>query len=184
MTTLLSPDDLRLAFETDLGDAALQLVIDDADAAIVARVGAHDASALAPLVEQHAGGGRYIFPHRKVESVVAVTEFWGGPGAETETELVADDYRLGHGTGSLLRLSTGTNSRGWWGRVVLEYLPVTDNARRRRVELDLCKLVATYNGYIKQEWAGDYRSQSSLTSDAYQGERERLLSELGSVVFA
>ena len=180
MTTLISPDDLRLAFETDLGDAALQLVIDSADAEIIARFGEHDATLDAPLVEQHDGGGRYIFPHRKVDSVVAVTEFWGGPGAEEETELAADDYRLGHGSSSLLRLSTGTNSRGWWGRVVLNYVPVTDNARRRRVELDLCKLALQYSA-LGSERAGDY-SQSQLGD--YQKERERLLSELAGFVFA
>jgi len=181
MTTLISPDDLRLAFETDLGDAALQLVIDDADSAIIARFGEHDATIVAPLVEQHDGGSRHIFPGRKVDSVVVITEFWGGPGAEDETELTADDYRLEHAGGSLLRLTTGTNRRGWWGRVVLEYLPVTDNARRRRVELDLCKLALQYSA-LGSERAGDY-SQTQLGD--YQKERERLLSELVSgVIFA
>ena len=187
-TALITPDILREHFETDLEDDALQRIIDDADQAIIDRFGEHgDAGTFSiddPLVELHPGGGRHIFPHRKVDSVEAVTEFWGGPGAETETELATDDWRLEHAGRSLLRLATGTNPRAWWGRVVLDYFPVSDAARRTRVNIDLCKLALTYGGYLKTERAGDYQAASAMTPDAYQAERERLLSELGGFVFA
>lgn len=185
MAVLITIAQLREHTETDLGDDALQRIIDDADAAIVARFGEHAEagvfSADDPLVEQHEGGGQYVFPHRKVDTIDSVLEYIGYLGGdEVEYELAADDYRLTHDSASMLRLATGTNARSRWGRVVLSYFPVTDISRRTRVELDLCKLALQYSA-LGSEKAGDY-SQSQLGD--YQTERERLLSEMGGFVFA
>jgi hypothetical protein len=185
MATIISPDDLREHVESGLGDAALQRLIDDADAAIVARYGPHDATEAAPVSEEFTGGDLRLFPRQKVASVVSVTEYVGSLGsAEVSYELDPDDWRLEHAGGSIVRLASGPTPAGSWGsRIVIEYLPQTDYSRRQRVALDLCRLAAQQSG-LASERAGDYAATSV---EDYQRERERILNELapmGGMVIA
>ena len=175
MPALITVTQLREHVETDLVDAALQRVIDDADAAIVERYGAHTGN----VVETRAGGGRLIFLERPVTAVVSIAEYNGMPFDETLTNLVADDYRLWYGGRAIERLASGTNARTAWGdRVVITTTPAAETARRTRVEIDLCRVALTYAGVVKNESAGDYESGGSVAPASYQAEREALLDEL------
>lgn len=176
MSTIISPDDLREHCETDLGDLALQRLIEDADHAIVRRYGPHAATEDAPVSEAFSGGYMQLFPRQKLASIVSITEYVGSLGsAETSYELDPEDWRIEHAGGSLLRLSSGPTPAGCWAdRVVVEYLPQTDYWRRQRVAIDLCQLAIQHKG-LASERAGDYQ-QTSV--DDYQAARERILSEL------
>ena len=188
MSALIVIADLLEHVETDLPRTALQRIIDDADAAIIERFGAHADYTITEDVTPTTGS-TLLFPRHRVASVTTITEYEGPLfDVETETELDDSDYRLENGGRAIRRLSSGDNAATVWGdRVEMTYTPVADNARRIRVTLDLCQLALTYRGSIKTETAGDYEGGSSLTPDAYQKERERLLSELaptGGIVFA
>lgn len=177
---LIDPPMLRDSFETDASDLALQRIIDDAEETIITRFGPHQQTEDTFSEEQY-GTGIYLFPSRPVDNIVSVVEYGRTPFANPDVglALAANDYQLVHGGMTLKRLVTGDNPLDYWGpRVILEYVPVGQLARRTRVGLDLCKLALTYRGLIKTEQAGDYRSGGPMTPEAYRQEREALLSEL------
>lgn len=181
MARIITVADLREHVETDLAESALQRLIDDADQAVVDRFGPHGSATETVTDDIDADPlGVYVFLGRAASAIASVVEY---TSASVSRTLAASDYRLVHGGKTLQRLTTGTTPATVWGyRVVVEYYPSTaDNPRRRRIVIDLCKLTLTYGGYIKSERAGDYQSSSSLTPDAYQRERERLMSELGGI---
>lgn len=168
MAALLTLAEVRQQVESDLVDPALQRLIDDADSAIVSRFGAHASSG--NVIEWHPGYTFDLYPFRRVGAVVAISEFTGA------TELVLDptDFELRDSGFSIRRLVGGVNSRGTFGeRVRLTYVPINDDAQRKRITADLVKLANRYEG-VKSENAGDY----SATSADYQAERESILSEL------
>jgi len=184
---------LRESIETDATDLELQRLIDDADEAIVARFGPHegDENNTGQLTEElYSEGGLYLFPNRQIDTIGSVTEYGQAPfeNPDVGIALETSDYQIIHGGRTLERLVTGANPMDYWGpRVVVEYVPIGQLARRKRVALDLCKLALTYKGLIKTEQAGDYRSGGAMTPDAYQAERNALLSELqpaGGLTFA
>lgn len=172
MARIITVPALKEHIETDLGEAALQRLIDDADQAVVDRYGVHG-SATDTLTEEVDGGERFVFLRRSAASISSVTEYTTGT---TNRTLAAGDYRLRFGGRALERLTTGDTPASVWGyRVDVAYLVATDeNVRRRRVVIDLVKLAMKYDA-LKSEQAGDYRSQSV----DYQDERERLITELG-----
>jgi hypothetical protein len=171
VATLITPAQLRDHVETDLVDAALQRIIDDADAAIIRRFGDHTAN----IVETRTGGGRLIFLDRPALSISSISEHLGMPFEEDTTVLAVDDYRLWYGGHAIERLASGTNARTTWGdRVVVTYAPIQEIARRTRVEIDLCKLAIQHDA-TRQTTAGDY---SQTNPNDYQAARERILDEL------
>lgn len=170
MPALITPAQLLEHVEADLGNDALQRIIDDADAEIVKRFGAHTAN----VIDTRPGGGRLIFLDRPVTAVVSIVEYDGMPFDETEETLVADDYRLWYGGRAIERLASGTNPRTSWGdRVVITVTPEAETARRTRVEIDLCKLAIQYDA-TKATSIGDH----SQTNPDYDVERERILDAL------
>ena len=170
MPSLIDVATARQHIETGLVDAALQRLIDDADALIVERYGAHTA---AYNVEVE-GGQNVLFLNRPVVSVTSITEY----AARTTTPgLVLDpsDYRILYGGRVLERLTSGANPRNEWGeRLVLVYTGDPQTARRTRIELDLVRLAARYEPYT-MESVGDW---SVKRVDDYVAEREKLLAEL------
>lgn len=165
--TVLTLAEVREHVETDLEDPALQRLLNDADSAIVSRFGAH---ASAGVTERHPGYVSDVFPHRPVATVTAITERIGS------TDLILDptDFEVRLGGHQLRRLTTGVNQRGTWGgEVILEYVPVDDAARRKRIAIDLVKLALRYEA-VKSETAGDY----ATTNVEYQDERNAILDEL------
>lgn len=170
MPALITVAQLREHVETDLGNDALQRIIDDADAVIVERFGAHTGN----VVETRSGGGRLLFLDRPASAVVSITERLGMPYDETTTALVANDYRLWYGGRAIERLASGDNPRTNWGdRVVVTSTPAAETARRTRVEIDLCKVAIQFDG-TESMTVGDH----SQTNPEYDVARERVLDDL------
>lgn len=184
MSTLISPDDLREHFETDLDDLALQRLINDADELITSRYGAHAVDG--DIEEEVLGSGSLLFLSRPAAAIIGIKEYRATllGGAEVEEILDTNDWRLSYRR-QLQRLISGTNPWDYWGhRVLVTYTPQADNHQRTRVEIDLCRLAATYSGAIKSERAGDYSvTFAGGTTDAYlayQREREAILKSLSN----
>ena len=178
---LLDVATLREHIETDLGDEALQRVL---DAALRDVEHAHGpAAADGDVAEEHLAShrsrdGLLLFPRQPVGSVTQVTEYVGAPNAETATVLAADDYRVRPGGLLIERLSGGTNSRSGWGdRVVVVFAPLDDDAARVAVVVDLCKLQLQYEGLATFAIGG----QSSSIGD-YEQQRRDIVGRLRRMV--
>ncbi len=155
--------------ETDLSAEALDRLIDDAEQEIIAQYGAHDSQVEEISLTCNTS---MLFPTRPVVSVTSIVEIVSG----TETTLATDDYALRGGGWMIERLNTGTNLKASWARRVrVDYVPVDDSARRKRVIIDLVRLALQYNA-LKSEVIGDYES----TSENYQDARLSLMSALSS----
>ena len=158
--------------ETDLDATELTAIITEAVAEIAARWGADGATTV-----QLEGGDRRLFLARPMDETktVTVTEYLGTPGeAETTTLLVAGDYRVYHGGRTLLRLSSGTHGRYYWGdRVTVAYTPISDQPQRDEVTIKLAILAIEYRG-LSSERVGDWQG----TYADYQAEREKLIASL------
>jgi hypothetical protein len=165
---LITAAQAREHIETDLIDAALTRLINDADAAIVDRYGPHTGDVTVDLE----GEGAQIFLDRPVGAVTSVTEYVVRQDA-TGVVLAANDWRAlgGH---RLERLNTGTNPRSTWGeRIVLVYAPADEAARRTFMTVDLVKLAAKYEA-LESEGIGDYRA----THVKYERERQAILGRM------
>jgi len=166
--------EVRNHVETDLVDIALQQLIDDAELEIDVRIGEVDEQI--DEIENEEPFPSLIFPSRKVSSVTSIIEEIG----DDITTLEDDDFRLRQGGAAIERLSTGTNPRSTWGEIItVEYEPIDDTARRKRVIIDLVKLAVNYNA-LDSERIGDY----SATSKKYEDERAALINRLASGGFA
>jgi len=167
---LLSVADLRQHVETDLVDAAVQRLLDDAEEMIVAAFGANFADA--PIVVQLEGGDRNLFLDRPASAFTSIVET--ETDDTTTTTLAADDYRTWHGGRRIERLRTGTNARRVWGPLVtITYTPVDDTDQRKRVQVDLVKLAIQFSGLASEKvgsWSG--------TALDYDRERAKILSAL------
>lgn len=162
--TILSVADLREHVNSDLGDDALERLLADAEAAIVARAGA------AGDRTQIAGGGyRFIALHRPAATITSIVETVGN----VDTTLAADDYRLRPGGYLIERLLYGTNPRSTWDRrVTVLYSPVDDDAIRIVVQIDLIKLALTYAPGLSSERIGDWE-EVFANSSAWNNDEER-----------
>lgn len=173
MPSLLSTDDIR-EFEPapELSDDALQLLIDAAEAEIVRYAGAPDAA-----VEWVAGGQQVIVLGRQAASVTSIVEQADGSSPVT---LASDDYEIDPSGFLIYRLRTGTNPRWrWWGRVVVTYAPVGDDAIRAGVEVDLVRLMISYTPGATSETVGSWTTQLSSNSVWNNSkERDAILSRL------
>ena len=169
--------------ETDLSNTVLQVMLDDAEAEIIKRFGAHGESSSTitedfypdepiyqPLSDWKSDRHHLIYPSRPVSAVTSITE----REDDVETTLASNDYRLIHGGRGIERLTNGTNARNWWApEVRIVYQAVSQLATRKRVQADLVKLAIQYKGLISED-AGDYSS----SMDVYQTERNRILASL------
>lgn len=167
MTTLLAPDDIRgFSPETALSDESLQLLIDAAEAEMIRFAGPLDEA-----VEWHAGGQRVIALNRHIDSVTSIVEF--SPWDTESTTLDATDYEIDP-TGFLIyRRGGGTHSRWrWWGRVVVTFAPADEEAIRTGVELDLVRLMMTYQPGASSETVGSWTTQLSSNS-VWNNDKER-----------
>ena len=166
MAALLTATEMRTHIETCLVDAALQRIIDAADAEIILRLGP-----LATSTEVVAGGEHYLHLTRKSTAIVSAVERTNtGIDGYEDTTLVATDYNLLDDGYRVERLATGTNqSITWLGQVSIVSTPVSDSARRVQLEIDLVKLAVKYDAI-----SADKIADTSTTSLNYTQERERL----------
>lgn len=168
----VTADIIHEHIETDLGDDAIDRLIDDAVAAIDERVGT-----TAEQTVTLRGGDRYIFLPQPITDAADISEIVERHGA-SEFTLDTDDWRWIGGR-QVERLGSN-DSPTWWGWVsgfacdiVVTYTPRADGDRRDRVTIDLVRLALQHNA-LGSERAGDYSSSSV----EYQRERERIISEL------
>ena len=170
--SLLSVKELEEHVETDLDNAAIQRLIDDAEDEIDERYGALTKQT---DVKDHVCLSTTLFMSRKVAAFTSVTEEMRSGGDIQETVLDSTDYRLRANNRQIDRLSSGTNPRSTWGDMVtFVYEPKDESKRRKRVTIDLVRLAVQYNA-AKGERTGDF----TLTSVDYELERGKLLARLG-----
>lgn len=165
---LLTAAQIRQHLETDLGDTALDRIIDAADAEIVARYGAHTGN----VTEHHTPSttDRYVFVSRTIDTVATITETFPGPLGETTEVLAPADFAV-EGRRQLRRVLGGPSGRVGWAPIVeVEYLPVSDTGERTRVLIDLVKLTLAYEA-VSASKVGDV----STNHVDYSRERERIL---------
>lgn len=161
---ILTVDQLREHITTDLGDDALQRLLDAAEEAIIARAGASGSRE-----ELAGGGGRFISLALPADSITSVVESDG----YTITTLAADDYRLYTGGLLLERLSSGTNPRSTWNReVTTTYVPVDNDATRMLVQIELCELAISYRPGLAEETIGEW-TERFLQNSAWNASAER-----------
>ena len=166
---ILTLAEVRDHVQTDLKDDALQRLLDDAEAEIVARLGSPTA-----LSDVLPGGDKMLYLSRKAASISSIVERL----EEQDYALVATDFKL-HADGRRLeRLQTGSNpSEAWRGLVTISGVPDTaDAASRKRLQADLVRLSVRYSG-VASEGVGDVRVQNLPD---YQAERDRLFLALGT----
>lgn len=164
---ILSVDELREHVNSGLGDPALQRLLDAAEEAIIARAGATGAR-----TEYAGGGSLYVTLSRPAASITSVTETL----SLDDTVLATDDYLIGAGEMLMERLSSGTNPRMVWGdRVAVVYSPVSDDATRAKVQIDLCKLALDVDPGVTEEQIGDW---SQKFSGSLQEESDKVLAQL------
>ncbi len=153
--------------ESDLSNAALHARAKAAVKEIAARIpfgGTH--------VRRAAGRSRYIRLHPPAASITTVVE--------DGTAVVAADFRMLLGGRILERLVDDEPDR-WGANVVTTYVGHAADERYDRVVADLVRVALEYSG-LDQRTDGDYEeiTVGSRSSEAggYQGERERIISEL------
>lgn len=171
--TLLTVDELKEHVTTSLVDAALQRLLDDAEAAITAFAG--DVASATEIVN---GGAARISVSRPIDAVTAVVE---RDGSYSPVTLATDDWEQ-VGRFELARLRFGTNSSSHWRRPVrVTYTPVDDTATRKIVQLELVKLEIAYNPALASEtvgaWTQTFASSSGINK-TYGERRGDILARL------
>ena len=155
--TLLTVAQFREHAPSTIVDAAIQSVLDAAEAEITAYAGPVGGA----VTERVPGGGSSLVLSRRVSAVTSITE----TRSLTDTALAVDDWRQ-RSPYVLERLRTGTNPRSAWaGAVAVVYTPVDDTAVRTMVQVALAKLdIATNPGLAAQtigSWTEQYASNSA-----------------------
>lgn len=157
----LTVTELRQHVETDLGDPALQRLLDDAYTAIRERAGTLD-----PVTARYIGNGDSVI---WLGGRVATLPFTSV--VEDTVVLVVDvDYRVLYGGRGLERIDSSGKVRAWGRDVLITYTKANDEAKRKRVAIDLCKLALQFDG-TQGYSAGDYRQENP----DYQRAREQVL---------
>ena len=172
MANLLTTAQVREHVETDLVDDALGRLNDAADLRVIQRGGPLANETDTFVVDSNdypEGRDKSIFLERLPGAISSVSEQIFD---NTPVVLAADDY---YQVGTQLeRRDDGTNPRSRWGhRVIVAYVPESDEAIRKQIIIDLIKLEVAYQGVAKEK-AGDY----SMEAPDYQAEQERILSQL------
>ncbi len=162
MPTLLDVDEVREHVESDLTDTALTRLIEDADAEIIARLGA-----VATATEVRSGDGLTRLPLNRVATAVTSVVMRVG---QTDYALGTDDYVLVY-NGRMIERRQGSTYPDliWHGTMTVVYVPRDETTRRTRLLIDLVKLAVNYDG-MKSADIGDART-SPLD---YKTERDNL----------
>ena len=182
---MLTVDQFREHVTTTLPDAALQTLLDAAEAAILEVVG-EPGEVTEYITARPTGSGfapwglsvgyRRISVARPIATVTSVTEYLSDEGTVLDTT----DYRA---SGYVLqRIPDGTHPRWYWGnRVVVAYMPQDETADRERVQIELVRLdLNARPGLAEQAVEGFLERYSGAGLLQYSQERADLLASLGS----
>jgi hypothetical protein len=171
--------------ETDLAEAEIQRIIDEANAEVVRRWGPH-ANPLLTIP----GGSPTFHLARPLDATqtIVIVESWRSSfsGGVTETTLDETDYKVWFGGRIIERLFTGLNPGfrftherdlfAWGGPagwVDITYTPTNDGNQREEVIIKLVKLSIDYESATRID-LGDVR----VFEKNYLDEREALLNSL------
>lgn len=139
--TLLTTDELLEHVESDLGDDALQRILDSEEGEIVRRYGT-----LGTVTEQRLNAGPLIVLSQRAASITSVSYF----DAYTEYPIPP----IGGDATQYYRLANGSTLElfGWsaYDRLTITYVPEDTTEQRRVVLIALCKLALAYSGYSNQ----------------------------------
>ena len=166
--TLLTVPDLKLHLgHTTTDDAALQRLLDAAEASIDARIGP-----LGSIIETHHASGPLLPLTRTAQAVLVVVEHG--------VTLSANDYALRPSGGIVERLSTGDHpANRWRGRVDVTIATADDTADRIRVQIGLVKLDLGFTPGTGSETIGSWSETSSQQQGITYGQlREEYLASL------
>lgn len=176
---LVNVAEIRSLIETDLGDTALEILENEAEATIMERYGVNYPGPVIrnyELLDYSMTPPNILLLERSVLTITNIHEFSGEP--VVDLTLAANDYRVLLGGTAVIRLATGTNPADVWARrVVITYTPIDDTFKRKKVIIDLIRLGIKYEA-VKAHSEGDV-SEASVD---YIAERENLFSQMGSVI--
>jgi hypothetical protein len=145
MTSLVSPDQVRLTVKTDLTDDQLQMVIDQVESEITSRIGApQDDQGSVQIVITKYGEGNLMFFTTEIASVISIVE--------DDRTLSVDEYRVWPG-GQIQRLPEDWN---WGTEVVTTYCPADDRPKRTQVIIDLVRIYIDRTALQHESIAGEY----------------------------
>ncbi len=170
MPTILTVDEVREHVETDLGDDALERLVDAADQEIIDRLGA-----LATHTDVLPGQGLPALPlTRKASAITSAVERIN----DVDYTLGSNDYTLA-ADGYTLRRAQGSTypNVAWSGAVTVVYVPyggaTGELAAREKLLVDLVRLDAVYDA-TGQNQIGDV----SRTALNHTHERNALFSSM------
>lgn len=171
MTSLVSPDEVKVLVNTSVSDVNLQTVIDRVEADITDRIGAPQNDGLTvSVVKTLEGGGCELFFPTEVASIVSVVEYYGLPG-ETGTTLDTDEYQIWSG-GVLERLPP----EGVWARrCVVTYKPADDRPKRKQAIIDLVRIELERTAMKSESIAGEY---SYTAPEDWEKEKRKIYKRL------
>ncbi len=160
--------DVREKVPNDLGETAVQRLIDSAVKAIARAAG----NATAQVETADASGSKWFVLSRKSTAFTSITE--RRRHSSDAVTLSSDDYRK-IGDYTLLRLTDGTNGASFWGKeVVVTYTPEVDTTVRDRVTLDLCMVDINFQAYDREKSGADWEGEQK----DYKGRRRELLRQV------
>lgn len=149
--SLITASEARPHVPCALTDAELQGVIDDLEAELIAKLGAHGDGATAATAIISGSGGDLFLP-RPAASVTSIDgTAWAALGSGFT--LLASEGRI-------------TGAR-WAGAVTVVYVPADDRPRRRRALINLLRLEVNRTAMRAESVAGEY----SATAPDWEEER-------------
>lgn len=152
--SLVSIAELRARVKSGLTDTNLQAIIDNEEAELVRRYGAHG-DGVSTVTEDAQPTGCELFLDRPIASITSVTEAQSLGG--TGSALTSSNYYLYARQARLVRLPVGTP---WGPQVTVVYAPVDDQARRKRIIIELCRLALEQTAMKSENVAGEYSFQA------------------------
>lgn len=168
MTTLVSVEQVRQRVQTAASDVTIQDIIDAEEAELIRRYGAHGDGAIT-VTEAHTPTNGNLFLHRPIAALTSITES-ASLGA-SGTALTSTQYYAWPAQGRIERLPRGTS---WAEAVSVVYAPIDDQAKRRRVIIELVRLALEQTAMQAESVAGEY----SYTAGDFEEQRRKLYRSL------
>jgi hypothetical protein len=168
--SLLTVDELREHVTTSLDDAAVQRLLDDAEAAIVGYAGE-----VGTLTEFVGGGGLSIVTARPIATITSIIE---RTDSYVPVTLATDDFRV-RDQYVIDRLRLGTNRwLHWRGVVEITYVPIDDTATRKIVQAELVQLELDTKPGLASETVGAWTQTFSVAAKSTAEQRLEILARL------
>jgi hypothetical protein len=148
---------LRLKVKTGLSDANLQTIIDNEEAALVAKFGAHG-DGVTPVTELAQRVGPSVYLGRRAVSVTTVATY---PGA-TPATLATTSYYTWPSQGRIQLYPSGllTDTDVSNELITVTYVPADDREVRKQVITELVRLALEQTAMKSESIAGEYSYQA------------------------